>query len=207
MTIEVPLASLQAGIRVFKARKNWPDDFHAGLYVRQAKLLTSGFTEQWWSETVDDLGRWLATRPLSKADIHKRGLEALSRLRSACDWLPPLGTDFGEIGWSALSRLFEVACSIKPTLSPVFPSKLCHFIRPDLYVVVDRAVVGLLGPYPDSWAACSRAWRHARPIHDNLRGLLATSSTASLPPTYPFATKITELCVIGANAGVLQGVY
>jgi hypothetical protein len=201
MNIEVSLANLRAGIRVFKVRK-WPADFHAGLYARQAKQRAGGLTEHWWSETVDDLGLWLATRPLSKADVRERGLMALSRLNSAYDQLPRVGTEFGEIGWSSLSRLFDVACSIKPTLrpSPVFPSKLCHFLRPDLYVVVDRAVVGLLGPYPDVWAACSKAWRHARPIHDELRHLLAQSATESLPSTYPFGTKITELCVIGTKA-------
>ena len=41
------------------------------------------------------------------------------------------------------SSLFEVAAEIKPVKhgSPVFPSKLCHFLCPSIYPVFDNTLV------------------------------------------------------------------
>ncbi len=55
---------------------------------------------------------------MSVAEVHRRGLRVLSRLDEAYHRLPAMGIDFGEARWTGLARLFDVACSIKPTLRP-----------------------------------------------------------------------------------------
>jgi len=199
--IEVSERTLRAGIREFLRHKNWPRDFHADFYARQRRRRAAGLTEEWWSRTVGELSRWRAIRPLSRAEVRRRGLRVLSRLDEAYELLPAEGTEFGEAKWNDLSELFDVTSSIKVTLrpSPVFPSKLCHFIRPDLYVVVDREATGVSERYEQSWTECSTAWRAAAPIHAALCRQLTKAAGVPLPPTYPFATKITELCMIGTR--------
>ena len=102
MKIEVSQRTLQAGIRVFRARKNWPRDFHADLYARQDNRRAAGLTEQWWSETLEDLRRWRALRPITTIEVRPRGLRVLSRLNEAYNRLPLLGVDFGGVAWSDL---------------------------------------------------------------------------------------------------------
>jgi hypothetical protein len=198
VTPEVTAENLGRGISAF--RPGWRTDFHASLYTRHETLLAAGVTDHWWATAVDDLSRWIALRPLSKVVVYRTGRKVLPRLQAALDSLPPRGADFGEVAWNDVALLFEAASSVKPGPSAVFPSKLCHFMRPDLFVVVDRALMGMAGGrYPSTWKACSSAWKRAHPIHGTLRQVLRDASKAVLSPTYPYATKITELCIIGAN--------
>lgn len=190
--------NLRAGLQVWR-NKNWERDLGDALYARQAQLLADGASKEWWEATVPTLAAWLATRPRSKAEIHERGLKTLPRLDAAYRRLRPL-SGFDTLEWSALQDLFEIAWSIKDVNSPVFASKLSHFMRPDLYMVVDTEVVGITGPYAAYWKACSAGWRRAQPLHAELKQILVIEIGSHLRPTFPFATKITELCVIGARA-------
>jgi len=131
-------------------------DFGNDIYTTQARLLSEGATEQWWSETVPVLARWLALRPFSKDEILERGRHVLGSIDDAFRRLR-MAPPFGHVSWAELAPLFDVAWSIKAVNSPVFASKLCHFMRPDLYVVIDGDAVGLQAPYPLYWQACSDA--------------------------------------------------
>jgi hypothetical protein len=197
MNAEVTVENLRAGIGVWR-KKRWETDFADALYGRQEQLLAGGVTDLWWRQIVPVLSAWKAIRPRSRAEILARGLSVLAELNAAHGRLQAVSVD--NIEWEVLEDLFHVAWSIKGVNSPVFASKLCHFMRPDLYVVVDGDAVGIQAPYPEYWKACWTAWRAAEPLHAKLCDILNEETGATLRPTFPFATKIPELCVIGARA-------
>jgi len=82
-------------------------------------------------------------------------------------------------------------------MSALFPSELCRFIRPDLYPVVDRAVIGRNEPYEEIRQACSEAWKSGGVQHRALRSVVQDATEAKLPPTYSFSTKIRDQCLMG----------
>ena len=86
---------------------------------------------------------------------------------------------------------------VKGVGSPVFASKLCHFILPSAFPVVDgEAVQGSAIPYVDYWERCRACWtgcREKRELRAELRDRMSSEPIVS----YPWSTKITELCWIG----------
>ena len=195
--------NLEAGLAEWRRRStsgNWARDLHAGLYRRQSTLRANGLDDEWWVATVDELSRWRAIRPLSKSTVLEKGRGAMPRLNKAYGDLLCRGLSFESATWSDIEPLFDVAISLKPTksASPVFASKLCHFMAPDLYVVIDRAAVGLDCRYPEYWKACETGWRTAKGkpvLQTQLLDWLDQQDASGLP----LSTKITELSVIGAK--------
>jgi len=207
VNVAVSVENLEAGLRRWNELSesgNWPSDLHAGLYVRQAQLRAGGLGEQWWAATVDEFSRWRAIRPLTKANIRDRGRGLLPQLSLAYHDLLRANCNLVDAKWTNLACLFDLAYRVKPTKSqsPVFASKLCHFMFPDLFIVVDRAVVGLRDPYSTYWQTCSDAWRLAKPNHGLLRGKIDAVIGEAVDQSFPYATKITELCIIGASRWV-----
>lgn len=89
-----------------------------------------------------------------------------------------------------------MARSIKGVESPVFASKLCHFLLPNIFPVIDHAVVDVNGCYFDYWTYCSRQWQGCEEkalLIDIMKKAIGVSVFAQ----YPFSTKIVELCLIG----------
>ena len=124
-------------------------DFHNSLYERLEHERRRGLDETFWQFLVDELARWKAFRGqkgITKEFIYEMGLERLERLRtsytplSAC--CAPLDYGFNQVNWADVSPLFEVAAEIKPVKSPVFASKLCHFLCPSIFPVFDNTLAG-----------------------------------------------------------------
>jgi hypothetical protein len=69
---------------------------------------------------------------------------------------------FGNGLQTTVAPLFEVAAEIKPVLSPVFASKLCHFLCPSIFPVFDNTLVktGKIG-YREYWTECENWWEEA----------------------------------------------
>jgi hypothetical protein len=101
--------------------------------------------------------------------------------------------------WDSVAPLFEVAHSIKGGPRPTFGSKLCHFLVPSAYFVWDNKLVQAGGQnYETYWKALAREWQtlddaEREAVKCLLREeILHAGSTPC--ETYPWATKITELC-------------
>jgi hypothetical protein len=197
MIFSVGEQNLRAGLSVWRKRK-WEQDFSAPFYAQQRQLLASGVSDIWWRSTLPELTRWKAIRPKRPSVILERGLAVLPEIAKTFTSLP-MDSDFGSIRWDQVEPLFNIAWGIKGVNSPVFASKLCHFMRPDLYMVVDQEVIGVKEPYSTYWRACSEAWKRSAADHTKLKAILTGESECPLGTHFPFATKITELCVIGAR--------
>jgi hypothetical protein len=108
----------------------------------------------------------------------------------------------GHLGGSA--RVPEVVYRLKPTRSPVFPSKFCHFLLPKVFPVVDGLA---LAGHPHTCEAYFRlvkgTWETtAQNTQQCLIAEIAdliTESGQSLDPAFPVVTKIVELALIGRN--------
>ena len=197
----VTKANLQAGIGGWK--KEWPADFHNRLYSELLQLRQNGLDSKWWQEIVDVLSDWKAMRPKSKEWINERGLERLTQLNEQYN-LILMGNDNREpdlaaVDWEQLVALFNSAASIKNVASPVFGSKLCHFIFPSAFPVVDREFVGIRGGYEVHWFCCKAHWIECEE-KEELMEILKRAINPPILPGYPWATKITELCLIGRSS-------
>ncbi len=196
--------NLKVGISVWRNKPRWDQDFHNSFYEKLYQNRAGGLNREWWDGIVDDLSNWKAIRPYPKEDIHKRGLDYLPNLQK--EYLRVL--DLSGIGepnleicsWETLRDLFGVAADIKETMpfSPVFASKLCHFIFPSAYPVVDRQVVGLSGSYSKYWHYCQGQWSAGKIKYDLVEHLKFEIG-AEIFEHFPWSTKIVELCMIGKN--------
>jgi hypothetical protein len=105
-----------------------------------------------------------------------------------------------NLPWEGAAPLFSLASEIKPS-SPVFPSKLCHFLFPKLFTPMDNEVIGVLD-YEFYWRGMKDEWRRFDQ-KDQARELLASAiregSDSPIHPLYPYETKIMELSHIGYN--------
>lgn len=194
------IRNLESGIDVWRS-KDWPSDFNNAFYNELEQLRVGGLGHEWWVAIVDHLWTWRAIRPWSKARIRERGLAVLDHLAAEFqrvgDSAEPSRLNFESVSWQSLSGLFRVARSIKDD-SVVFGSKLCHFVFPNLFPVIDREVIGLTD-YESYWSYCQNQWV-ACPRKQRLIEELAARINAEVPPEFPWGTKITELCIMGQRA-------
>lgn len=199
----VSLDNLRVGIEWWLS-KGWPHDFHNSFYHDIYDSRSTGLDQDWWNATVGRLGQWKAYRGLSppntRADILARGNAILERLsthytdvRTASNEEPSIMT----LDWGAVAPLFDLAFSIKP--SEVFAGKLCHFMLPKAFFVMDNQATGVFD-YEFLWRGLKDEFSRFTNMIE-ARTLLATSMQCKkdLHPEYPFETKITELCCIGRH--------
>jgi hypothetical protein len=85
---------------------------------------------------------------------------------------------------------------VKPG-SPVFAGKMCHFLLPKLFIVMDNLATSVFD-YEFYWRGMKDEWCRFKEKAD-ARNLLtdAIRSDKRLHPLYPFETKIMELSHIG----------
>jgi len=198
--------NLASGIRYWRERKKkWPADFHNEDYKRLQHLKHSGLTEEWWEHIVHYLRSWQASRGKGKTDayIRERGLERLNQLRAEYDKILRINRhqelDLQTATWTLIAGLYNIASSIKNVDSPVFGSKLCHFILPNVFPVIDGEVIGVhSNNYANYWGNCSSSWSDC-PIKQELIAILRESIGEQVIEDYPWSTKVTELCVIGSK--------
>jgi hypothetical protein len=215
MNGQLTLLNLMEGIRVWRKKQvkdpiHWPSDFHNRDYQELRDLLAGDLDNYWWECTVDVLVSWKATRGrMPVAKIIASGQELLPDLKIGYERI--LRATEGEeptldnSSWTALKSLFDTASEIKNRLmkedSPVFGSKLCHFIFPSAFVPVDREVLGFQGnAYPAFWQECQRQWVECKPATQaDLVETLKRAMGAQPVEHFPWCTKITELCLIGCR--------
>jgi hypothetical protein len=139
----INLDNLKSGLQWWRKR-DWPQDIHNADYYDIYNTRAAGPTEEWWRATVDRLSQWRAYRgpkpPNTKADISARGTRNLVGITSQY-WklIASTGTEpsIAYLNWEDVAPLFAIASDIKP-VSPVFAGKMCHFLFPRLFIVMDN---------------------------------------------------------------------
>ena len=104
-----------------------------------------------------------------------------------------------------MADLYYVASQIKNVNSPVFGSKLCHFIVPDAFPVIDskiikkgkKAIGASALSYEDYWRFCKSQWGGCSAQTQSVQTMRAAIGS-NIFIHYPYAVKITELCIRGA---------
>jgi hypothetical protein len=198
--------NLIKGINNWNKHPRWDPHFHNDLYQTLYSFQQRGFTIEYWRFLVDELARWIAIRGTTKEDIFQRGLIKLSSLEANYrasiinhrDNNPNLYT----VKWDEIKSLFHTALQIKKTSTPsiVFASKLCHFILPDTFIVVDSSFnegAEDEWEYEDYWKECQEAWINCTD-REELIMILSEKIGPGVIKNFPFSTKITELCSSGS---------
>jgi hypothetical protein len=194
--------NLNAGLDVIK---RFAQDYPAWV-VNARDMRECGLTGGTWLDwATEELARWRAWRPMSKADGKDNLRECASDLQDQVDAIlqrcGQAEPTFETVEWRHLSGLFAIAFSIKSTAShsPVFASKLCHFIFPAAFPVVDGELLGGAASYPVYWHGCRGLWLECEE-KDALKRVVAEEIGINLLDDFPWATKTVEWCLIGERA-------
>jgi hypothetical protein len=202
----ISLDNLNAGLQWWR-KGNWPRDIHNEDYYDIYGARSAGPTEQWWKATVDRLSQWRAFRgpkpPNTKAEISARGRRALPDVASQhAKLVASTGTEpsIADLCWEDVASLFALTSGIKPR-SPVFAGKMCHFLFPKLFMVMDNLGTDVFD-YEFYWRGMKDEWNRFQ-AKAEARDLLAAAIRSNKPlhPLYPFETKIMELSHIGYKHG------
>ena len=202
----ISLDNLKAGLQWWR-KGNWLRDIHNEDYYDIYGARAAGPTEQWWYVTVDRLSQWRAYRgpkqPNTKADIYARGRRVLTDVAAQhAKLVASAGTEpsIVDLNWEDVAVLFPLASGIKPG-SPVFAGKMCHFLFPRLFIVMDNRGTNVFD-YEFYWRGMKDEWSRFR-ARAEARDLVAEAiqSNKQLHPLYPFETKIMELSHIGYKHG------
>ena len=192
------LDNLRAGLKWW-LDSDFPADFNYGEYQGIYEIRADGITEDWWAATVECLGKWRAYRgpkePNTKVAITKRGNDVLKEIAQHYDAIMEKADgepSIAEMSWPDVEPLFETVLLIKPT-SFVFASKLCHFIFPNLFIVMDNTLTEVFY-YEFYWRGMHGEWGRFNE-RDEARQILIDSINTNI--NYPFETRIMELCHIG----------
>lgn len=206
---QVTAANLQQGIdivfRRLKQRRGskgiWL--FHNDLYSKMEEYRSSGIDTRCWSFLMDSLAQWKAIRGTAdhtKESIREKGLHLLPILRERFNNLVGqqlILPTIENITWKDIEPLFLVAKDIKGVEGPMFASKLCHFLLPSAFFVFDNTLVKRgWANYQQYWEDCRTAWMAVGDDSEHLKRLLKNNMPSHCTPcvTYPWPTKITELC-------------
>lgn len=180
-------------------KKKWDTDFHNCFYCKLRILLLNGLNESNWETMVYHLSCWRANRGKSKDFIYRRWLRELSNLNQFREQIDQNST-IENVHWEEIKSIFLTALSIKNVVSPVFASKLSHFLFPKIFPVIDNEVIGLgYGPYNNYWGFIKKNWTESQE-KEICKQILANAIGENAIKQYPWAIKITEICLIGFNA-------
>lgn len=211
MTSVLNARNLKSGIEIWH-KTPWPSDFHNQLYQALDCRKQTGLNTAWWASTVNDLLRWKAIRPLPKARILSSGQASLHELQAEYTRIQSLlgnqMPSLSSLGWNEVCRIYQLAHQIKNVDSPIFGSKLCHFIMPNAFPVMDKGIIvkaKAIGintkSYRHYWGFCRAEWISCI-TQTHLIGILQREiQTVAGPNTYahyPYAAKIAELCMSGS---------
>jgi hypothetical protein len=190
----------------------WGADIMNSEYKEIYNQRAAGITKDWWEACVTRLWSWMAIRsrnpPNTKNEIKERGLERLEAvareyltLRSTSESEPTIA----EVSWDQIQEIFRIASEIKwgerRNASPVFASKMCHFLLPMVFPVIDNFATGIF-EYEFYWRGMKDEWLRF-PEKEQARLILKDTITSSIGTAeaihvlYPWETKIIELSHIG----------
>lgn len=195
---------LDAGISHWRTTR-WPQDFHNEFYHRMQSGNPKGiFNEHWWQTFVLELSKWKALRPRSQEFVSRRAADRFEKLTQV--WAEVmteavLRSDISEVEWSQVCSFPDLVEEIKGVDSPVFTSKFCHFLAPQIFPVIDNAAMGNpFYTYEHYYTTGKSEWAET-PAATQLQ--LVSELTRQMAETpikaYPFKCKIIEICLIGRH--------
>lgn len=198
----ITIQNFNTGIEVW-TQKKWDSDFHNSTYRILSNLKQNGLGEHWWIEMVNILWSWRAIRPLPKSEIILRGKAYLAELQGEYNSLLARTEEkkpsIENTDWKALQNIFRVASKIKNVKSPVFASKFCHFLLPNVFPVIDQEVIGINNmTYENYWHFCQTQWLQSNE-KTKLTEILKGRIGDTVVDDYPYCTKVTEICIIGSK--------
>jgi hypothetical protein len=184
----------------------WPPDFHNNFYGRMAESNPNGnFDKLWWHVFLKELKSWRATRGKGKTDEY---LTARAQARFAAlgrAWstgcVPSLNNDISDVRWDQVAAFPETVAQIKDVRSPVFTSKFCHFLLPQIFPVVDNRAMGNRFPtYESYFKFVQTEWSSTSEVTRALLGAILDGLIgAGKISMYPTTNKLVELCLIGRH--------
>lgn len=212
------LEDLKAGLVAFykKVRSaEWPADLHFNMYATLDMTREQDpFTLKWWNHFIlPRVKSWKAYRPVSTREITKWAIPEFDNMRRAYESavVPNLETPFSELTWESIHALPDAVARAKQDpygnaqRSPVFRSKVSHWIAPFMFPVADQELLGISGNYETYWKTVQWEWNSIDA--DAQKEMVALLSQVLLKfhsdlsvIRYPFEVKIVELCLIGRRA-------
>lgn len=173
---------------------------------------TDPFTTAWWQTFISvRVAAWRAYRPVSCAEIDAWAEPLLNDMRTAyCESVVPYSsTPFEELIWEAIQALPNTVAKAKRHRedlsvhnSPVFRSKVSHWIAPRLFPVSDNEFLGAYTSYERYWKGVHSLWgaipeNERQWMVDFLRQEILRHSIFPVHPNYPFEVKLIELAMAG----------
>ena len=198
----------------FWGKRGWAADFHNSFYVGEVPKLRpidGRFDSDWWDRIWPALRAWSATRRGgSRAQMTQRAeqefpdLERLWREEVSAH----LGDDIVTVPWDEVAEFTAHVSCIKGVWSPVFTSKLCHFLIPQVFPVVDNWAMGNpYSTYGEYYQAAQAMWRETDAdtrvlLVAKLRSLIGPE----MDPSFPMVCKLVELHLIGKHHWPRSGI-
>jgi hypothetical protein len=202
----ITLDNLTKGIDWWQKESKWPTDFLNSDYYCIYDDRARGVTDEWWRQTLDRLSKWRAFRgpkpPNSKDAIDRCVKKILDQVSIEYDRLSKEGEpSIADLQWEDIGTLFEIVSGVKPR-SFVFASKMCHFLFPKLFIVVDNLATSVFDDYEFYWRGMKDEWNRFEGKNEARKRLVrAMNLKKPLHPHYPLETKIMELSHIGRKHG------
>ncbi|MEV0453812.1 hypothetical protein [Catellatospora methionotrophica] len=198
-----------SGVAWWRTRR-WPWDFHNRDYRQMAAENPDGrFDAAWWATVQPRLTAWKALRPVPShvvaAAVATNAAELARTWASSCR--PYQDTDIADpaVTWEAVRAFPDMVSHLKPTKtgSPVFPSKLCHFLLPKIFPVVDQLALGgqhlsyssYFELVKGTWQATAAGTRQR--LTEEIERLIRERPNSALYDGYPIVNKVVELAFIG----------
>jgi hypothetical protein len=198
----ISLDNLRAGLVWWRGTSGWGGDIANEDYAQIYSDRDAGITTEWWDKTVSRLGKWRAYRgpkkPNTRLEITERGLRTLEEVATESARLLANVTsepDIAHNDWESVAPLYSLVIATKN--SQVFASKMCHFLFPNLFIVMDNVAIDV-SEYEVYWRGMRDAWlsfAEKNAAKQILRDVIEPGQV--LHPRYPFDTKIIELSHIG----------
>lgn len=199
----ISLLNFRKGVEWWLKNTTWTSEFVNDEYYELYQAREQGINEDWWTAAVNRLWDWKAIRarkpPNTKKEITENGLVLLDpisvqyrKIREGLLSEPSIE----RLSWDEVAPLFVLALEIKNG-SQVFACKMCHFLFPKLFLVIDNWATGVMD-YEFCWRGMKEEWTRF-PLKDDVRRELqgAIKSQRPVHPLYPIETKIMELSLIG----------
>lgn len=194
-----------AGVQWWRTQTRWPRDFHNADYEVLATANPDGaFSDDWWAGFLPRLTSWVALRPISRVEVTGRLIANRDDLADAWRQVcaPLKDRDIAEVTWEQLRAFPDVVARLKPTRSPVFQSKFCHFLLPRVFPVVDNRAVGGSRDYEGYFNLIKGTWEITSAdvqvcLKAKLTRLVVEAGCGTLYSGFPLATKVTELALVG----------
>lgn len=186
-------------------RSKWTADYLNHDYYTLYQDRAGGLTEQWLLLTVDRLAKWRALRsrkpPNTKLQFRELLMARLPLLQTEYKRILSLSCDepsVNTLSWRDINNLYEILAEVK-NRSPVFASKLGHFIFPKVFTVMDNLGTEVMA-YDYYWQGMVNEWSLFADKTTCIELLkIEIKGNSTVPPheNYPYETKIMELCHIG----------